>query len=116
VHRRAKALGLQGARRGKKIRTTIRDEGHERAGDLVQRDFSADRPNRVWVADFTHVAAWCGVIYVAFVVDVLSRAIVGWAASTNKRAARLRAALKRYRNSSRTRGVWSGDVGDRQSA
>jgi putative transposase len=84
VERRMKALDLQGARRGKKIRTTVRGQGHERAGDLVQRDFSADRPNRTWVADFTHVAAWCGVVYVAFVVDVFSRAIVGWAAATNK--------------------------------
>lgn len=84
VERRMKALGLQGVRRGKKIRTTVRDQGHERADDLVQRDFTAERPNRVWVADFTYVASWCGIVYVAFVVDVFSRAIVGWAASLNK--------------------------------
>jgi putative transposase len=84
VERRMRALGLQGVRRGKKIRTTVRDDGHERAGDLVQRDFTAELPNQTWVADFTHVAAWCGVIYVAFVVDVFSRAIVGWAAATSK--------------------------------
>ncbi len=51
------------------------------AADRLQRDFTAKRPNAAWVADFTYVAAWCGVVYVAFVVDVHSRAIVGWAAS-----------------------------------
>ncbi len=76
-----RALGLQGARRGKKIRTTTPDPGHESAADRLQRDFTALRPNAAWVADFTHVTAWCGAVYVAFVVDVYSRAIVGWAAS-----------------------------------
>jgi len=71
--------------RGKKIRTTVPDPGHERAKDLVARDFTAAAPNRCWVADFTHVATFAGVVYVAFVVDVYSRAIVGWSAATNKR-------------------------------
>jgi putative transposase len=84
VERRMRALGLHGVRRGKQIRTTVRDDRHELAGDLVQRDFTAERPNQTWVADFTHVAAWRGVVYVAFVVDVFSRAIVGWAAATSK--------------------------------
>jgi putative transposase len=84
VERRMRALGLRGVRRGKKIRTTVRDDGHERATDLVRRDFTAAAPNRTWVADFTHVAAWCAVVYVAFVVDVFSRVIVGWAAATSK--------------------------------
>jgi putative transposase len=84
VERLMRADGLAGARRGKKIRTTIPDPGHQRAADLVQRDFTAARPNRCWVADFTHVATWHGVVYVAFVVDVYSRAIVGWAAATSK--------------------------------
>ncbi|MGW7528494.1 IS3 family transposase [Streptomyces sp. NPDC054783] len=79
-------LGLQGARRGKKIRTTIRDDSHERAADLLRRDFTASRPNQRWVADFTYVATWSGIVYVAFVVDVYSRAIVGWSAATSKRA------------------------------
>jgi putative transposase len=78
-------LGLQGARRGKEIRTTVRDDGHQRAGDLLRRDFTAPAPNRRWVADFTYVTAWCGMLYVAFVVDIYSRAIVGWAAATHKR-------------------------------
>ncbi|GGS98903.1 hypothetical protein GCM10010270_83620 [Streptomyces violaceus] len=79
-------LGLEGARRGKKIRTTIPDDGQERAGDLLRRDFTAARPNQRWVADFTYVATWSGIVYVAFVVDVLSPAIVGWSAATSKQA------------------------------
>ncbi|WP_316770382.1 DDE-type integrase/transposase/recombinase [Streptomyces sasae] len=78
--------GLQGARRGKKIRTTIRDDGHERACDPLRRDFTASRPNERRVADLTYAATWSGIVYVAFVVDVFSRAIVGWSAATSKRA------------------------------
>jgi putative transposase len=85
VERRMRALGLEGVRRGKKIRTTTADPRHERAGDRVNRDFTAMRPNAVWVADFTYVSTWCGIVYVAFVVDVHSRAIVGWSASMRKR-------------------------------
>lgn len=81
-----RALGLHGARRGNKIRTTVPESGHQRAADLVKRDFTAARPNAVWVADFTYVHAWCGIVYVAFVVDVYSRAIVGWSAAMSKRA------------------------------
>ncbi|GAA3529905.1 hypothetical protein GCM10022419_006070 [Nonomuraea rosea] len=84
VERRMRALGLQGARRGTRVRTTVADPSHERAPDRLRRDFTATRPNAAWVADFTHVAAWCGVVYVAFVVDVHSRAIVGWAAALSK--------------------------------
>ncbi|MBP2056011.1 putative transposase [Streptomyces griseochromogenes] len=79
-------LGLEGALRGRKIRTTIRDDGHGRAADLLQRDFTASRPNERRVTDFTHVATWSGIVYIAFVVDVFSRAIVGWSAATSKRA------------------------------
>jgi putative transposase len=79
-------LGLQGALRGKKIRTTIRDDGNERASDLLKRDFTAFRPNQQRVADFTYVAAWSGIVYVAFVVDAYSRGIVGWSAATSKRS------------------------------
>ncbi|WP_331751276.1 IS3 family transposase (plasmid) [Streptomyces globisporus] len=86
VARLMRDLGLEGARRGKKIRTTVRDDGHERSADLLQRDFTASRPNERWVADFTYVATWSGIVYVAFVVDVFSRAIVGWSAATSKRA------------------------------
>jgi putative transposase len=84
VARLMRDLGLEGARRGKKIRTIIRDDGHERAADLLRRDFNASHPNERWVADFTYVATWSGVVYVAFVVDVFSRAIVGWSATTKR--------------------------------
>ncbi|MFI7431745.1 IS3 family transposase [Micromonospora sp. NPDC049836] len=93
VERLMRDAGLTGVVRGKKIRTTTADPGHERAADLLNRDFTAARPNRCWVADFTHVAAWSGVVYVAFVVDVYSRAIVGWSAATNKRTSLVLAAL-----------------------
>ena len=85
VARLMRDLGLQGARRGKKIRTTIRDDGHDRAADLLRRDFTASRPNERWMADFTYVTTWSGIVYVAFVVDVFSRAIAGWSAATSKR-------------------------------
>ena len=80
-----RSAGLRGVVRGRKIRTTVADPGHQQAGDLVERDFTATQPNRCWVADFTHVATLAGVVYVAFVVDVYSRTIVGWSAGTNKR-------------------------------
>jgi putative transposase len=85
VERLMRELGIAGVRRGKKIRTTVRDERHQRAGDLLRRDFTASAPNRRWVADFTYVATWSAVVYVAFVVDLYSRAIVGWTAATHKR-------------------------------
>jgi putative transposase len=71
-------MGLRGVTRGKSHRTTWPDLAAERPGDLVQRQFTASRPNQLWVADFTYVATWRGVIYVAFVIDVFSRMIVGW--------------------------------------
>ncbi|MER7486150.1 DDE-type integrase/transposase/recombinase [Streptomyces sp. NPDC126497] len=86
VARLTRDLGLEGARLGKGIRATIRDDGHDRASDLFRRDFTASRPNERWVADFTYVAPWSGIGYVAFVVDVFSRAIVGWSAATSKRS------------------------------
>jgi transposase InsO family protein len=84
VERLMRELGLSGAVRGKKVRTTIADPRAERAPDLVQRDFVAPAPNKVWVADFTHVPAWSAVVYVSFVVDTFSRRIVGWSAATTK--------------------------------
>jgi putative transposase len=95
VERLMRREGLSGAVRGRvKTRTTVADPTHERAADLVRRDFTAPAPNRVWVADFTEVPTWAGVVYVAFVVDVYSRAIVGWCAATNKRAPLVVEALK----------------------
>ncbi len=77
VARLMRDLGLEGARRERKIHTTIRDDGHEQASGLLRRDFTASRPNERWVADSTYVATWSGIVHVAFVVDVFSRAIAG---------------------------------------
>ena len=78
TERLMKKLGIQGVKRGKGYKTTIPDDAAARPADLVQREFTATRPNQLWVADITYVATWRGVVYVAFVVDVFSRRIVGW--------------------------------------
>jgi transposase InsO family protein len=86
VARLMRDLGLTGAVRGKAFRrTTIADECAARPADLVDRDFTATRPNQLWVADLTYVPTWYGFVYVAFVIDVFSRAIVGWRASRSLR-------------------------------
>lgn len=85
VERLMCAEGLRGVVRGRRVRTTTPDLVAERPQDLVQRDFTADRPNQLWVADFTFVATWRGFVYVAFVIDVFSRRIVGWRASASMR-------------------------------
>jgi putative transposase len=85
VERLMRELGLQGARRGTRRRTTIADPAAARPADLVQRRFSPARPDAVWVADFTHVATWSGTVYVAFVRDAYSRRILGWRAATSMR-------------------------------
>lgn len=74
--------GLQGVVRGRRVQTTRPDPTVDDTRDLVQRAFVAERPNQLWVADFTYVATWRGMVYVAFVIDVLSRRIVGWRAHT----------------------------------
>jgi transposase InsO family protein len=72
-------MGLRGTTRGRAFKvTTVPDESLVRPSDRVQRAFVASRPNELWVADITYVATWVGFAYVAFVVDVFSRAIVGW--------------------------------------
>ncbi len=78
VERLMRDLGLEGARRGRRYRTTVPDPSAARAPDLVQRRFTPGRPDRLWVADFTYVATWSGTVYVAFVVDAYSRRILGW--------------------------------------
>jgi transposase InsO family protein len=85
VERLMRENGMQGAVRGKKFKTTIPDELAEHPLDLVQRMFRADRPNQLWVADLTYVATWAGFVYVAFVIDVFSRSIVGWRVSNSLR-------------------------------
>lgn len=84
VERLMAQMGLRGAVRGRAFkRTTIADQSAPRPADLVQRTFTADRPNRLWVADLTYVATWAGFVYVAFVIDVFSRRIVGWRVSSS---------------------------------
>ena len=85
VSRLMRRLGLRGVVRGRRTITTVSDATADRSEDLVQRAFTADRPNALWVADFTYVATWRGFVYVAFVIDVFSRRIVGWRASTSMR-------------------------------
>jgi putative transposase len=85
VERLMRDMGLQGAVRGKKCKTTVADEESARPADLVNRDFTASRPNQLWVADLTYVATWPGFVYVAFVIDVFARMIVGWRASNSLR-------------------------------
>ena len=83
VERLMKRLGLQGVRRGKVVRTTISDMKAPCPLDRVNRQFKAERPNQLWVSDFTYVSTWQGWLYVAFVIDVYARRIVGWRVSTS---------------------------------
>lgn len=84
VDRAMRSLGLQGIRRAKGIRTTIPAKDGRRAGDLLDRDFTAPAPNRTWVMDFTYVRCWIGFVYVAFIVDVFAQKIVAWNAASSK--------------------------------
>lgn len=85
VDRAMRALGLSGVTRAKTIRTTIPvKDGGIRAGDLLNRDFTAPRPDHTWVTDFTYVRTWTGWVYVAFTLDVFSQRIVAWHAQTTK--------------------------------
>ena len=83
VERLMKRLGLQGVRRGKVVRTTLSDMKAPCPLDRVNRQFKAERPNQLWVSDFTYVSTWQGWLYVAFVIDVYARRIVGWRVSTS---------------------------------
>ena len=77
--------GIAGVTRRRRVRTTVRDSQAPRSPDLVERDFTADRPNRLWVTDLTYVPTWAGVAYVCFIVDVFSRRIVGWRVAAHMR-------------------------------
>jgi len=79
-----RALGLEGIRRDKSIRTTIPAKDGIRAGDLLNRDFTPPQPDHTWVMDFTYVRTWAGWVYVAFIVDVFSQRIVAWHARSTK--------------------------------
>jgi putative transposase len=85
VERLMKVLGVQGARRGRRVRTTRPDVAAARPADLVERNFNPNRPDALWVADFTYVSTWAGFVYVAFVLDAFSRRILGWKAATSMR-------------------------------
>jgi putative transposase len=85
VHRLMRELRLHGVVRGKRIRTTIPEPTSARPADLVERQFTAPAPNRLWVADLTYVSTWSGFAYTAFIIDAFSRAIVGWRVSTSLR-------------------------------
>jgi putative transposase len=86
VERLMKRLGLQGAVRGKPVKTTVSDKKTPCPQDKVNRQFHAQRPNALWLSDFTYVATWAGFVYVAFIVDAYARRIVGWRASRSAQA------------------------------
>jgi putative transposase len=87
VARLMRANGMRGASRAKKRFTTKPDPANPRAPDLVKRNFTATRPDELWVADFTYCSTWSGIVYVAFIIDVYSRRLVGWKASRSMTAA-----------------------------
>ena len=88
VERLMRRLGLRGVMRGKVVRTTVSDRKTACPLDRVNRQFKADRPNQLWVSDFTYVSTWQGWLYVAFVIDVYARRIVGWRVSSSMRWSR----------------------------
>src|SRR3974390_804013 len=81
VERLMRSMGLQGVIRGKSVKTTVSDKAAPCPQDKVNRQFQAERPNALWVADFTYVSTWGGFVYVAFVIDAFARRIVGWRVS-----------------------------------
>ncbi len=94
VERLMRELGLAGARRGHRHRTTRPDPAAARPADLVGRQFNPPAPNRTWVADFTYVPTWSGMVYVAFVLDAYSRRILGWRAAASMRTSLVLNALE----------------------
>jgi putative transposase len=121
VKRLMRANGIQGAkRRGKPWRTTIADPDAVRRPDLVGRDFSAPAPDRLWVADFTYLRCWDGLVFFAFVIDVYSRRIVGWQLAGHMRTDlvldALRMALSRRRAGADVRLVVHSDAGSQYTS
>ncbi len=86
VERLMRQLGIRGVVRGKPVRTTRADKAAACPQDLVNRQFKAERPDQLWVSDFTYVSTWAGFVYVAFVIDVYARRIVGWKVSASMQA------------------------------
>ena len=103
VARLMRLAGIEGTHRRRRVRTTRPAEGAVRPADLVQRDFSATEPNRLWVSDLTYVATWAGVAYVCFIVDAYSRRIVGWRVAAHMRTSMVLDALEMARASRATR-------------
>jgi putative transposase len=121
VRRLMRAHGIQGAkRRGKPWRTTRPDLTATRPPDLVERDFSAEGPDRLWVADFTYVRCWEGMVYFSFVIDVFSRRIVGWQLASHMRTTlvldALRMALARRRRGADVELVHHSDAGSQYTS
>ncbi len=85
VARLMRAAGIEGARRGKRVKTTRADPAADRHPDLVKRKFTASAPNALWVTDLTFVPTWAGVAYVCFLIDAFSRMIVGWRVASHMR-------------------------------
>jgi putative transposase len=109
VARLMKAAGIQGVRRGRRVRTTRPDTGAQRHPDLVDRQFSAEGPNRLWVVDLTYVATWAGMAYACFITDAFSRMIVGWRVASHMRAEMVLDALEmaRWHRGTRLEGLIS---------
>jgi putative transposase len=97
VGRLMKALDIEGVSRRRRVRTTRPDAKATRPPDLVERDFTADRPNRLWVTDLTYVPTWQGVAYGCFIIDAFSRQIVGWRVASNMRTQMVLNALEMAR-------------------
>ena len=103
VERLMRDMGLEGVIRGKRVRTTVSDRQAVCPLDHVNRQFHAPAPNRLWVSDFTYVATWSGFVYVAFVIDVYARYIVGWRVSRTAHASFVLDALEQALHQRRPR-------------
>jgi putative transposase len=97
VARLMRAAGIEGVRRRRRVRTTRADDTAARHPDRVRREFSAERPNRLWVTDLTFVPTWAGMAYVCFVIDAYSRMIVGWRVAAHMRTEMVLDALEMAR-------------------
>ena len=94
VARLMRIAGLRGVQKRRFVRTTVSDPSEHWAPDLVDREFTVRRPNKLWVADLTYVATWCGFLYVAVVIDAFSRKVIGWAMEPHLRTELVLAALE----------------------
>ena len=121
VQRLMRAAGISGAkRRGRPWRTTVPDPGAGRLPDLVERDFTASRPDELWVADFTYLRCWQGMVFFSFVIDVFSRRVVGWQFASHMRTDlvldALRMALSRRRHGADVQLIHHSDRGSQYTS